>query len=174
MCGCRDVACTQRYCYTRQSFSDGGADISVSGVGEGKLAKGKITKNPGSMPGFLVRAHLGGLLAQTIEHGGDGDGMVGRRHFRSGFCAERGHHFALSIPAAVEHVEFGLLTGGVMGRPPVSEPLVPALGLSGAADTDGGAPYGGIVYPLVCIMTSFAAVVCGLINQPLANEYTLQ
>ena len=28
-CGCRDLACTQRYCGARQSFSDGGADTAV-------------------------------------------------------------------------------------------------------------------------------------------------
>jgi hypothetical protein len=44
--GCRDSACTQRYCYARHSFSDGGADTEFQKVGEGKLVKERKDKAP--------------------------------------------------------------------------------------------------------------------------------
>jgi hypothetical protein len=61
--------------------------------------------------------------------------MVCRGHFGSGLCAVGCYGFPFGVPAAVERIEVGLLTCGLMSRPPVSELLVPALGVSGAADT---------------------------------------
>src|SRR5882724_1063207 len=85
-----------------------------------------------------------GLRAQTIEYGRNGDGMVCRGHFGSGLCAVGCYDFTFGVPAAVERIEVGLLTCGLMSRPPVSKLLVPALGISGAADTDMGSPDGGV------------------------------
>lgn len=121
-------------------------------------------------PGVLPEAC--GLLAQPIEHGHDGDGLVCRGHFRSGLCAVGCDGFACGVPAAVERIDAGLLACGFLSRPPVSELLVPALGLSGTADTDRGSPYGGMFmgvhHDLLCCLRA-ARCFCGVrSHQPTA------
>jgi hypothetical protein len=69
---------------------------------------------------------------------------VCRGHVGSGLRAVGRDGFTCGVPAAVECLEAGLLTCGCMRRPPVSELLVPALGLSGAAEPAEGSPYGGL------------------------------
>src|SRR5919109_1915703 len=133
--------------------------------GEGReLVKGKKKPQQSCSRGFCM-SHFGAysLLTQPIEQRGDGDAMVGRGHFRSGLRAAWGHHFALSIPAAVERVACGLLTCGCMSCPPVFQLLVPALRLSGAANTDRGTPYGGLSIGvhhdlLCCVLLLWCAV----------------
>jgi hypothetical protein len=99
--------------------------------------------------------------------------MVCRGHFRSGLCAVGGYGFAFSVPACVEGCKLRFVARGFMGRPLVSELLVPALGISGAADTDRGSPYGGMfigvhrhLLPACCYL------LCGAVlsNNPLEDS----
>jgi hypothetical protein len=114
----------------------GEAGCSAPDEGKKKAAHGNA--RPGVLPDAC------GLRAQTIEHGRNGDSMVCRGHVGSGLCAVECYGFPFGVPAAVERIEVGLLTCGLMSRPPVSELLVPALGVSGAADTDMSPPYSGV------------------------------
>ena len=68
--------------------------------------------------------------------------MMCRGHLGSSLCAVGSDGFAFGVPAAVERIEVGLLTCGFMGRPPVSELLVPAPCLAGTANANMGSLYG--------------------------------
>src|SRR5215510_5067927 len=104
---------------------------------------GKTKAAPGNArPGMLPEAR--GLLAEPIEHGGHGEGTVCRTHLGSSLCAEGYHGFARGVPACVERGKVCFPACSFMSRPPVSEPLVPALCFSGAADADRGPPYGSV------------------------------
>jgi hypothetical protein len=77
--------------------------------------------------------------------------------------------FACGVPAAVERVASGLLTCSFMGRPPVAELLVPALGLAGAADTQGGSPYGGLYVGVHHDLLGYCGVPIASTNRLLTN-----
>ena len=78
----RDQACTQRYCCARHSFSDGGADTEFQKVGDEELAKGRIIKSPGVMPGFLVHSHPSPCTASFMPGGNKAGLQVVDKHER--------------------------------------------------------------------------------------------
>src|SRR2546429_6697870 len=66
--------------------------------------------------------------------------MLGRRHLRSGVRATGGDGFAPGIPACSEGGKLCVVTCGFVCCPLVPDLLIPALCISGAAETDVRSP----------------------------------
>jgi hypothetical protein len=85
--------------------------------------------------------------------------------------------FAPGIPACSEGCEACCTAGGPVFGPSCLQLLVPALGVSGAVDTDRRAPYGGMSVDVHrdLLYGLSAAVLSGVpsVNQPLNRKYRL-
>src|SRR5262249_20289120 len=92
----------------------------------------------------------GWLYAKTVEHGGYREGMLCRGQLRGCFRTERYNNFTPAVPASAERGTSRLSSCSVVLRPPVSELLVPAFHVSGAAGADMGSPYGGMLLRVHC------------------------
>jgi hypothetical protein len=82
------------------------------------------------------------LHGEAVEQNGRREGALCRGHVRSGFRTEWCYGFAPGIPAGAERGKPRLRSCSCVSRPPVSELLVPAFGVPGAADTDVRPPDG--------------------------------
>src|SRR5215475_11428216 len=76
--------------------------------------------------------------------------MLCRGQLRGRFCTDRYNNFTPAVPASAERGTSRLSSCSVVLRPPVSELLVPAFHVSGAAGADMGSPYGGMLLRVHC------------------------
>jgi hypothetical protein len=85
------------------------------------------------------------LLDAEAGERDDGRARVRARHLVDrGVGMERTDGFTPGVPGCAEGGKLRVVPCGFVCGPPVSDLLIPALGISGAADTDMRAPYSGL------------------------------